>query len=514
MSRCLFRTFGAAGFVLSNLLLSAQQTVPPSPGYTLQANTRVVLVDVTVTDEEGKPIHGLQGTDFQVLDNKKPQQIASFEEHRADQTPPVVQPARAAGVYSNDYLAHPPATVNVIFLDMVNISIEDQAYLEYQLDKLFDQLRQQDQVAIYARTGGASFLLQGFTSDQALLRKAVRNVIPRFRQPWREYLTDAQLLEQMAFHLGDIPGRKNVLWFSGGSTLYLQALPGFVRGFQSGATQSVPFQSLQPIYDLLEADRIAIYPIDVRGLTVGVPPEMPGQHSVMLQTAEATGGRAVIDNNGLALNAAAILHEDSDYYTLTYTPQHLVYNNKWHTIRVTTPGRHLTLRYRRGYFADALQPNAPMKSPRARTRLLAAGNTVQEPPSAHQPIIFEASVTSSAPVGRGKSLPLTVHYSLPLDAFAMKTVNGKATVVCGAAVYVLNANGTQVGQRAEQVTFTLKESAAGDPARRRLPIDLTLAPQKGDVYLLIAAWDLGGGQRMGTLEIPYRVPKAATVAAQ
>lgn len=222
----------------------------------------------------------------------------------------------------------------------------------------------------------------------------------------------------------------------------------------------------------------------------------------------------MVNNNGLALSAAAILQEDGDYYTLTYTPEHLVYNNKWHNIRVTTPGRHLTLRYRRGYFADALRPNTPVKSPRARTRLLAAGNTVQEPPSAHQPIIFEASVTSSAPVGRGKSLPLTVHYSLPLDAFAMKTVNGKATVLCGAAVYVLNANGTQVGQRAEQVTFTLKESAAGDPARRRLPIDLTLAPQKGDVYLLIAAWDLGGGQRMGTLEIPYRVPKAATVAAQ
>jgi VWFA-related protein len=525
MSRCLSKTlgaarilgtagtFGAAGFVLSTLLLSAQQTSPPSPGYTLQANTRVVLVDVTVTDEKGQTIHGLRASDFQVLDNKKPQQIASFEEHFAEQTTPVAQPARAAGVYSNDYLAHPPATVNVIFLDMINISIEDQAYLQYQLDKLFDQLRRQDQVAIYARTGGASFLLQGFTSDRTLLRKAVRSVIPRFPQPGRTYLTDGQLLEQMAFHLGDIPGRKNVLWFSGGSTLYLHPPQGFVRGFQSGALQSVSFQSLQPIYDLLEADRIAIYPIDVRGLTTAEPLAMFEQHSVMSQTAEATGGRAVVNNNGLALNAAAILQEDGDYYTLTYTPEHLVYNNKWHNIRVTSPGRYLTLRYRRGYFADALQPNPSMKSQRTRTRLLAAGNTVQEPPSAHQPIIFEASVTSSAPAGKGKSLPLTVHYSLPLDAFAMKTANGKATVFCGAAVFVLNANGTQIGQRAEQVTFTLKESVASNPAGRSLPIDLTLAPQKGDVYLLVAAWDLGGGQRMGTLEIPYRVPKPVAAKA-
>jgi VWFA-related protein len=514
MSRCLCRTFGAAGFVMSTLLLSAQQTAPPPSGYTLQADTRVVLVDVTVTDEKGQPVHGLQASDFQVLDNKKPQHIASFEEHRADQAAPIMQPSRAAGVYSNDYLAHPPTTVNVLLLDMVNIRLEDQAFLEYQLDKLFDQLRPQDEVAIYARTGGASYLLQSFTSDGTLLRKAVHSVIPRFPQPWREYLTDGQLLGQMAFHLGDIPGRKNVLWFSGGSTLFLEPLPGFVRGFQSGALQSVSFQSLQPIYDLLEADRIAIYPIDVRGLTTAAPLEMLEQHSIMSQTAEATGGRAVVNNNGLALNAAAILQEDGDYYTLTYTPEHLVYNNKWHSVRVTTPGGHLTLRYRRGYFADPLQPNASKESQRARTRLVAGGGQVQEPPSAHQPIIFEASVTSSSAPGKGKALPLTVHYSLPLDAFAMKTVEGKSTVVCEAAVYVLNANGTQVGQRAEQVTFTLKDTAPSNPAGRRLPVDLTLSPLKGDVYLLIAAWDLGGGQRMGMLEIPYRVPKpvAATPA--
>ena len=66
----------------------------------------------------------------------------------------------------------------------------------------------------------------------------------------------------------------------------------------------------------------------------------------------------------------------------------------------------------------------------------------------------------------------------------------------------------------KQVTFTLKELAASQPAERRLPIDVTLTPRKGDVYLLVAAWDMGGGQRMGTLEIPYHVPKAAAAAAR
>ena len=49
--------------------------------------------------------------------------------------------------------------------------------------KFFDALRPEDPIAIYARTGGASILLQGFTSDHALLRAAVQKVIPRFPPP-------------------------------------------------------------------------------------------------------------------------------------------------------------------------------------------------------------------------------------------------------------------------------------------------------------------------------------------
>jgi VWFA-related protein len=417
----------------------------------------------------------------------------------------VLQPVRAAGVYSNDYLAHPPATVNVIFLDMVNIHLDDQAFLEYQLDKLFDQLHPQDQLAIYARSGGDSFLVQDFTSDQTLLRKAVRNVIPWFPVSGLAYSADGELLEQMAFSLAEIPGRKNVLWFSGGSILYLQPAPESVRGVQPASAQLVAFQSLQPVYDLLEADRIAIYPIDVRGLTTAESDSMLEQQRVMSQTAEATGGRAVLNDNGVALNAVAILHEDGNYYTLTYTPDHLVYDNRWHSIVLRTPGKYVTLRYRRGYFAD---PSTSRNSERARTRLTAGGTTIRELPSAHQPIIFEASVSSSPPARKGRPpLPLTVHFSLPVDAFAVNTVNGKPTVICRAAVYAFNRNGTRVAGRTEQVSFTLTPLAASQPAGRNLFMQVALPPQKSNLYLLLAAWDVGGGQRMGTLRIPYQVPK-------
>lgn len=67
--------------------LSAAAQVPGNPSapsstpFTLHTGTRVVLTDVTVTDMKGHPIHGLDRSAFRILDNGRPQEIATFEEH-------------------------------------------------------------------------------------------------------------------------------------------------------------------------------------------------------------------------------------------------------------------------------------------------------------------------------------------------------------------------------------------------------------------------------------------------
>jgi VWFA-related protein len=491
-----------------HLPASAQTDANPAsqPKYTLQAHTRVVLTDVTVTDKQGNPVHGLKASDFQVFDNKNPQEIASFEEHHRDDSTAGPQVVSSPGIYSNDYLAHPPHVLNILFLDLTNISIEDQMYLNYQLGKFFDALKADEPIAVYARTGGASVLLQGFTSDRALLRAAVRKVSPRFPAFGRDYMDDFQTLRQMEFYLGQIPGRKNVLWFSGGSTFFLRP-DASVLSLQSG---------WRSVYDELETQRIAIYPIDARGLTTIATPNMLAQHSLMSNVAEATGGRAVYDYNGLALAAGQIVRDDGEYYTLTYSPHNFHYDNKWHKVSVTLPGTYYTLSYRRGYFADGTSP-AESRPRRPRNRLLANGETAQELPTSSAPIIFQASVREgpvAAPPNstgdvqtekpRKGTAAFTVQYALPLDAFAVRSVNGKPTVQCGAAVIAFNDNGTMIAHRAQEVTFSLKEDAAAHPAGKLLPLDLEVDLSKGDVYLLVGAWDMAS-RRLGTLEIPYHV---------
>jgi VWFA-related protein len=480
--------------------------------YVLQANSRVILTDVTVTDKQGNPVHGLKASDFRIFDNNTPEDIAFFTEHSKDDTAAAPQLVSAAGVYSNDYLVHPPRVLNILFLDLTNISIEDQMYLNYQLGKFFDALRPEDPIAIYARTGGASILLQGFTSDHALLRAAVQKVIPRFPLPGREYMDDFQTLQQIQAYLGEIPGRKNVLWFSGGSTFYLRSDVDALS-VQSG---------WQGIYDELEAHRIAIYPIDARGLTIKGSPKMLAQHAVMSNVAKATGGRSVYDYNGLALAAGEIVHDDGEYYTLTYSPKDFQFNNKWHKVDVTIPEINYTLSYRRGYFADGTNPVQQRPSSRPRTRLLAGGETAKDLPTRSMPIIFQASVQEGAaplpvsstgnserPKQPKKTAPFTVHYSLPLDAFTIASEHGKSTVKCGTVVIAFNGNGTIIAHHAEEITFTLKDEAARQPAGKVLPVDVEVDLSRGDAYLYVAAWDVTS-KRLGTLEIPYHADLAKT----
>ena len=76
---------------------STAQTPPDQSTYSFHTYTRVVLTDVTVSDANGNPVHGLPQSVFHIFDNKQPQVIASFEEH-AGGPAASVQSAGATGV--------------------------------------------------------------------------------------------------------------------------------------------------------------------------------------------------------------------------------------------------------------------------------------------------------------------------------------------------------------------------------------------------------------------------------
>ena len=484
----------------------AAETPPDQSTYTLQANTRVVLTDVTVTDAKGNPAPGLPQSAFHIFDNRQPQVIASFEEHAGIPAAALV-PEGSHGLYSNDYLLHLPPVLNIVLIDLAAIDMADQMYLNYELTKFLDEQPEGQPLAIYLRAGSGCFLLQTFTSDRGLLLNALHKAIPRFPPQGREYLTDYEMLQEIASTLGSLPGRKNVLWFSGGSTRFL--LPN-----------AAPLQNdaaYRTLYDELDQERIAIYPIDARGLTVAKGEQL----IAMNQVAEATGGQAFYENNGFKEIAEHLLKTDGSFYTLTYSPQDIRFDNKWHKIRVVVDGGRYHLSYRSGYFADGSLRETE-KPPSKRTSLLLNGEkrAVTEPN--RSPIIFQALVLPAAdpaladldrpsgslapPPRKRGSVLFSVRYTVPLDDFTVKEIDGRHQIVFGVAVIVLDHYGSLVQRNAEKVTMVLTETAFRRSPHRPIVLDQQLNLEKGDQTLSLGVWDTFTG-RAGSIQIPVEVSK-------
>ena len=112
--------------VLLPLMAFAQAHDPIQPAQpetmVLYTGTKLVIVDVTVHDKNGHPIHGLKREDFTLTESKRPQAVSSFEEY-SSQTPPAAGPElppMPPGTFT-DYTPVPPnGALNILLLDTLN----------------------------------------------------------------------------------------------------------------------------------------------------------------------------------------------------------------------------------------------------------------------------------------------------------------------------------------------------------------------------------------------------------
>ena len=155
---------------------------PPGevPAPTIRVSTHLVLVDVVVTDKQGKPITGLHPEDFEVQENGKVQKISMFVpagENLAE-APPL-----PPGIYSNKpQYRSPGGPITVMLLDAVNTPFADQGYARRQmLSFVQSQYKPGQRMAIFTLTG-ALRVLQDFTSDPQVLYSALQRYKPQAQE--------------------------------------------------------------------------------------------------------------------------------------------------------------------------------------------------------------------------------------------------------------------------------------------------------------------------------------------
>jgi VWFA-related protein len=171
---------GLFSFLLTTFAprIHAQQASEQVPGTVLRATTRLVLVDVVVTDHWGLPVTDLTENDFSITENGKPQKISSFASHSAAddaksrKAPPLLEPH----VTSNrPEFRQPDAPAVVLLLDGLNTAGSDQLQVKQQMLRyLAVHYDPHVKIAVLTLTGEIH-VLQDFTSDPTLLSAALQH---------------------------------------------------------------------------------------------------------------------------------------------------------------------------------------------------------------------------------------------------------------------------------------------------------------------------------------------------
>lgn len=403
---------------------------------TINAYSNLVVIDVVVSDSKHNPIRGLKASDFTLLENGKPQTIRNFAEHSASSAPEqIVAPKLPPGLFTNQSPVPANGPVNVLLLDYLNTPLASQARALHQLRDYLNKAPAGTRIAIF----GLSYrlvLLQGFTSDISVLKAALNSTIgkPQFSdilpdavnggpvndstftgttegagasfggalgtsggsevaQVATQFLAqaDAQITSEMqnnravytlnafddlARYLVGIPGRKNVIWFSGSFPLDVEPNVDEGGGGGIGNPNDAVIRNDQEVRktdNLLTRAQIAVYPVDARGLQTdpslnasnatisadysptaagGYMNQLAQEQETMYEMADDTGGEAFVNTNGLTQAITKAIANGSNYYTLTYTPTNVHWDERFRSIKIKVDDPDAKkLNYRNGYYA-------------------------------------------------------------------------------------------------------------------------------------------------------------------
>jgi VWFA-related protein len=377
---------------LALLLFSALRGADESL-VTFTSTTQLVIETVAVTDSSGKAITGLKPEDFTVTEDGVAQKISLFEFQQFDDTPaaqltrrdaPVAepapsQPAAAAPAVPRE-TRYKDNRLIVLYFDMSAMQQAD-AYRALDAARKFlkSGMTVADRVAIMRYSGGSLKLMQDFTEDTFSLGLAIAKLEASlskdgddvsevegsaFGQEADEFNlfhTDRQLaaLQTAVQNLARLKEKKALIYFSSGMQL-------------NGVDNQAQLRST--LNSAIRAG-VSFFTVDARGLTA-LPPMgdasrgssgglsvYTGQSQASLTSAfdksqdtlyalaADTGGKALLDQNDLALGITAAQKAWPSYYLIGYYTTNSALDGKFRKVSVTLKEIAGKLDYRRGYFA-------------------------------------------------------------------------------------------------------------------------------------------------------------------
>jgi VWFA-related protein len=339
------KTLVAVILGLSTVAFSQDTTQKAAQDQPIRITAELVQLDVVVTDKKGKIVTGLTKESFELQENGKKQLISFFEYVEAgkrrkpgvagDGTRPTEAEVSPQGAGIGDI-----RRIFAFVVDDLTTRVDDLVYIRQMLTNFVDSQMQPGDLVAIVRTVGGKGLLQQFTVDKALLRRAIAALTPKTHpfsannpelarisgrplavaidtgggpgetgvlggldvstgepadinspledtnKSFRAYMslgTASFVIESMK----QLPGRKSLVLISGG-------LP--VLGSRPGSEYSTISYFLNALSDNATRAGVAIHTMDIRGLeahrAVSTFEDTPGRGMVDAQTPGNAGGGA------------------------------------------------------------------------------------------------------------------------------------------------------------------------------------------------------------------------------
>ena len=466
-----------------------QAAPPQQPPITFRAEINYVEVDARVLDGQGKFRSDLTASDFQVLEDGKPQRVTAFSLVNI----PVERPERplfASKPIEPDVRTNLQAADGRIYL----IVLDDLHTHPLRSNRTKQAARQfiekyigSNDMAAVVTTGGRTDGSQDFTTSPRLLLQAVDKFMgSKLRSSTMNKIDDynrtagtaragekpndlddrergfqarnaLDTVRNLANYLGDIRGRRKAL------VLFSEGIDYDINDVFNNADATVVMDATRELIAAATRANVAVYGVDPRGLTSGGDDvieiqSFPDDTSLGLGTgaiynevrlgqdslrvlSEETGGFAVVNRNDFATAYQRIVDDNSAYYVMGYYSTNDKRDGRFRKIEVklnNQPG--LVVRARKGYVAPRgkVPESKPTTANSASPELREA---IESPlPLPGLPLAMTAAVFKGpAPKGsviistlvNGSSLPLTETAGMfknDLEVMAMATdTKGKTT---------------------------------------------------------------------------------------
>jgi VWFA-related protein len=397
------RRFVAAmtiGAMAGTPAFAQQQQESPAGTFTLKVQSDIVLTNVVVRDKKtGEVLKGLKAGDFTILENGKPQKIATFDYQNVNEAAVLQEKSTVSGkasiadLLNNNFAASPGQLKDhrliVMFFDLSSMQPEDiDRAVESAQDYVNKKMQPADLVALVSMATGLS-MDQDFTSDKDALLKGLGKYngtegtgfangneggsssgtaddASSFTADDSEYNalnTDRELyaIRTIAKSLERVDQRKSLLYFSGGLTR---------QGIENQA-------SMRAATNEAVKANLAIYSVDSRGLEAMPPVGNAstgslrgtsaynggamqsnlnanfGSQETLATLSSDTGGKAFFDSNDFAPAFQQIQHDTEAYYILGFHSTDARRDGSYRHLTVKLNRNDAKIEYRPGYYAPA-----------------------------------------------------------------------------------------------------------------------------------------------------------------